>query len=378
VEVSSTPPATKRLDYLDSIRAVAAIGVVYLHGALELRSKAHGWEARVLTFFTEDLDPGKVGVLIFFMVSGFIIPSSFRFNGRRKVAVRDFLCGRIFRLYPAYWLSMLAAFVVLFHGTLAHCPVYRILLNATMFQQFVAPQQINMLGVYWTLQIEWAFYLICIGMFLVGWLRRPGRILGVYFFFLLLSLLMAVVRFKTHRALPLAATLGLSLMFAAALWRMLILERRLEVAKHVRIAFVSMAILLVPICMMAYSFDVGYGTRWDRYLFVYWLAMTIFLLMTTRLKITWAPLVAVGRASFSLYLFADIVHVLYERVFPPERYAMLSPNLYLLILIVLACLLSLPIFQYIEKPLIAIGKQVIRRYEYPDKAAIDSAAAQSM
>ncbi len=373
--ISSRP---KRLDYLDSIRALAAIGVVYLHGALEFRPIAHGWDAKLITFFTEVIDPGKIGVLVFFMVSGFIIPSSFRFNRPKGISVRDFLLGRLFRLYPAYWLSMIAAFFLIFHGSLFLCSVKRILMNATMFQQFMASQQINLLGVYWTLQIEWSFYILCLAMFLLGWLNRPKHILGAYLFFSTASLAMAAVRYRTHRALPLAATLGLSMMFAANLWRMFVHDRRPEAARPLRIAFGSFAILLIPICMMAYSFDVGYGKRWTRYLLVYWLAMVLFTMLTTLVKIEWRPLVLVGRASYSLYLFADIFHILYEKLLPPNHYARASANLYLVGLVLVACVCSLPIYEYIEKPMVSLGKKLTRRLEYPDKAAIDPVAANSM
>ena len=35
----------------------------------------------------------------------------------------------------------------------------------------------------------------------------------------------------------------------------------------------------------------------------------------------------VGRASFSLYLFADIFMGIYERILPTKRFALDSPNL---------------------------------------------------
>jgi peptidoglycan/LPS O-acetylase OafA/YrhL len=64
-----------RLDYIDSIRGIAATAVVYLHLAVFLRHVGAGsWD---FMFFTEIVDAGKVGVVAFFIVSG-MVPSRSR------------------------------------------------------------------------------------------------------------------------------------------------------------------------------------------------------------------------------------------------------------------------------------------------------------
>ena len=42
--------------------------------------------------------------------------------------------------------------------------------NVTMLQQFFGIE--NVLGIYWTLQIELIFYALCVGLFIIGLLRR--------------------------------------------------------------------------------------------------------------------------------------------------------------------------------------------------------------
>ncbi|CAM5339645.1 hypothetical protein SSTU70S_04052 [Stutzerimonas stutzeri] len=48
-------------------------------------------------------DFGRIGVVVFFIISGFVIPASLR--GPRGEDCRQFLIRRLFRLYPLCWLS---------------------------------------------------------------------------------------------------------------------------------------------------------------------------------------------------------------------------------------------------------------------------------
>jgi len=359
-----------RLDYLDSIRALAALGVAYLHSSLTLAALAHGPEARAVQLLTHFVDTGKIGVIAFFLVSGFVIPMSLKSGPTSKAhSVRDFVIGRFFRLYPAYWLSMALAFILLFHWSLAECSLKRLLLNVTMFQGFFGGVSINMIGLYWTLQIEWMFYILCILLFLTGWISKPKNILIAYSVFLFSACALAGLRYATHRAYPVAAPLGLSVMLLGTLWRMERIDGLMEARRHVRIAL-SAFILVIPfISLLAYNFNEGFDETWYRYTLCYWIAIGSFFLLTTRLRITWKPLVLVGRASFSLYLFSDFVRLGMERLIPYQRIANISLHLWLSIEMIVSCAVSFLIYTYLESPCLSLGKQLIRWLRRPIPAA---------
>ncbi|MGI4794774.1 MAG: acyltransferase family protein, partial [Janthinobacterium lividum] len=61
---------TGRLHFLDALRGIAAMSVVFAHYIPNLPSTGFdGWLIR-----TADLiDPGKFGVVLFFLISGYII-----------------------------------------------------------------------------------------------------------------------------------------------------------------------------------------------------------------------------------------------------------------------------------------------------------------
>lgn len=360
----------RRLDYLDSIRALAAMAVAFFHFAMGLEPTAAGIQQKILYFCTGVIDLGKVGVVTFFMVSGFVIPISLKFDRPKRVALQDFLIGRFFRLYPAYWLSMALMFFIGFHGSLALCPPKRILLNLTMFQQFFGGTAINMMGLYWTLQIEWIFYILCIGLFLSGWLTKPNRLLLTQLVSLAGALLMAAIRFKTHHNLPIAAPLGLCVMLCASLWRMVVFEHRDEATPSMRLAFASFLVTIPVISRLAYA------EGWIRYTLVYWIAIASFWLFTTRVKLNWRPLAIIGRASFSLYLLNNFIRGFLIHIAPPERVAPHAQVPYILISVLISSLVAIPVYEYFENPFIRLGKTLARKIPQPELSAGEKTATQ--
>src|SRR5437879_13903213 len=88
----SSSDATKvpfRLAWLDLLRGVAAL-VVALHHV------TYYFTPRLRANMIDRFDPGLYGVLVFFLVSGYIIPASLERHGQ----VRRFWIGRLLRIYP--------------------------------------------------------------------------------------------------------------------------------------------------------------------------------------------------------------------------------------------------------------------------------------
>ena len=94
------------------------------------------------------------------------------FDGGDPHAVRRFVISRFFRLYPAYWLSLTAALVVLVVAAHQHVDAREVAANVTVLQQFIGIE--NVLGIYWTLQIELIFYALCVGLFIIGLLQKTS------------------------------------------------------------------------------------------------------------------------------------------------------------------------------------------------------------
>jgi len=167
-EVHRTGPAAgKRLAWLDALRGIAALCVVFDHLTYSVlqpvRHSVYHW-----------FDPGQYGVFVFFLVSGYIVPASLE----RKGSVRGFWVSRVFRLYPLY-LFAVGAMIVLWAtgiGSLSGMnsdAVTSSFADVFMLQSVLwAPTLPN---VVWSLAYEMVFYLLLTALFLGGAHRRSGR-----------------------------------------------------------------------------------------------------------------------------------------------------------------------------------------------------------
>ena len=126
------------------------------------------------------------------------------------------------------------------------CPIRTVLVDLTMLQKFVGVE--DLVGVFWTLQIEMIFYGLCVALFLGGLLERR---LALILFWLGAALFLATARNITGRGLPVAVPMALSLMFLGDMFRA---YTRREVARTTVIrALGSIGIGLIPICLLGYG-----------------------------------------------------------------------------------------------------------------------------
>ena len=163
--------AEGRLRVVDLLRFAAALAVVFFHYTGR-DSVAWGESVRdVFPFLSRFTVYGGFGPYLFFMISGFLILMSTW--GR---SVPSFIGSRVGRLYPAYWFAVvLTGLVVYTHRDLlvgewdAVGPAGAAL-NLTMFQSAFGVPHLD--GAYWTLWVELKFYLLLLGMALIGITRE--------------------------------------------------------------------------------------------------------------------------------------------------------------------------------------------------------------
>ncbi|MFG2816498.1 acyltransferase family protein [Streptomyces sp. NPDC048410] len=147
-----------RLAALDGLRFLAALSVVFFHFV----GQTPGGMKFVWGRSYEEIFPdahayfafGRLGVELFFLISGFVICMSAW--GRTP---RDFFISRVTRLYPMYWVAIAvsASVIYLFDTPFGH-PNPRVLFaNLTMLQTPLGVDNLD--AVYWTLWPELCFYL---------------------------------------------------------------------------------------------------------------------------------------------------------------------------------------------------------------------------
>ncbi len=336
----------KRLAYLDALRGIAALMVVFTH--LYVPVVGHVW------VFAQLIDVGKLGVLWFFMISGVVIPYSLKPgpNGAQR-----FLISRFMRLYPAYWLSLLL-FVAMLKLTGAPMPSFaRVVANLSMVQAALGFDDV--IGLYWTLFIELVFYGLCLTLFVGGKLYDQTFRARCSLLFLVTALAMAVMRALTERKLPVALPLALSLMFFGSVWRQwLLAEHSKELTRNLTILLVAFAVLLPPTLIMAYNRDMGTGETWSRYCFTYALAISSFLWLTRSVRLDHPALVWLGAVSYSLYLLHPSMLMLSQLLLSGRGASALTIAIVATVLTLGAAHLC---FRYIEMPFIQLGKRLNNR-----------------
>jgi peptidoglycan/LPS O-acetylase OafA/YrhL len=145
----STGGAGHRLTQIDALRGIAALWVVLYHYSVRYE-ELFGHTSHP-GFYVID---GRMGVHLFFMISGFVILMSLD----RIKRVRDFFYFRWARLYPTFWICAVITYLI---TTLSNLPGRTVgftdaLVNITMLSITLRWKPID--AVYWSLEVELFFY----------------------------------------------------------------------------------------------------------------------------------------------------------------------------------------------------------------------------
>jgi peptidoglycan/LPS O-acetylase OafA/YrhL len=350
---------------IDSLRAIAALLVLWHHsseifmGYLPDSEFPGAFLAKIASVF----DFGRIGVVIFFCVSGYVIPSSLVSSSSRSL--RNFAISRFFRLFPAYWLSIPLGFFACFYLWGRPITTFDWLVNFTMFPTWLGGQPA--LGLYWTLQIELVFYVLCGALFSFG-LLNSRSLMGILA--LVLSLVF-IASFSAVFGLPFRVpqfidgnmwpAAFLSMMFFGAVLRRFHDDRD-RASLFYLCAYSGIWLVLFPargLSMFIASNDLHPDLF--KLFFSHSLGILSFLMLLLVLPIQSRFCVYMGKISYSIYLYHPIVlylllWVLIQTVGEDGRLRM-HLGVSIVLVACLTILLSGFLFRYIESPAIRLGKR---------------------
>ncbi len=176
-----------RLAFANQLRGAAALMVVLVHYTVvvQVLRVDVSWvvaappldgpvAAAALWMQALPVDPGSLGVGLFFLISGFVIPFSLQ-----GTTGRGFLLARAARILPTFWAALLIEYAVI-AASAAYWhrpPAYGwrgYVVNGLLIETLAGQQTVDWVS--WTLSIEAKFYLLaalCRPLLLKGGLRLP-------------------------------------------------------------------------------------------------------------------------------------------------------------------------------------------------------------
>ena len=357
--------AAPRFQHIDALRGIAALLVVWLHVTQFFHAQlapVQPFAGQGLARIAQDFDFGRIGVMLFFLISGYVIPDSIRLD--RPAPLATFAIRRVLRIFPAYWLSIPLGAYAMWWLWGRPFGASALLVNFTLLQDLVGmPAAI---GVYWTLLIELLFYALCIALALLHSLHDARRIAW-------LAAVLGVVHtlgvFLSWRGVALGlplpllfAPLYLSFMLLGALLRHR--DDRATMDASTRRMLAALVVYYLGVFPVAASWAIG---PFNNYVVCGAIALLLFLLGDGLVKPTARPLVWLGRISYSLYLFhapltmLALWWVLQQPVDSVWRgQHMLA---YLLGCTLLAIVVAALVERWVERPGIALGRRLARRWQ---------------
>jgi peptidoglycan/LPS O-acetylase OafA/YrhL len=170
------------INALDGVRAIACLSVVMLHINLITTRDIQLWTPQSIPSVLSALAfAGDTGVTLFFILSGFLLfqpyAKSLLFDDAAWPSARQFYLRRALRILPVYYISLLLM-VIIFRPAyfqVGHLRDWVFFLTMFMDSSATTYKQIN--GPFWTLAVEWQFYLILPWLALgISWLVRRGSL----------------------------------------------------------------------------------------------------------------------------------------------------------------------------------------------------------
>jgi len=192
----------KKLSYLEALRGLAALYIVFHHGfwllwegfgEYQKHSSTYSPLRKILLILPKAVYFGHEMVLFFFVLSGFVIhlrySKQLKENGASSFDWKEYFLRRLKRIYPTFLFALLFTYLIDSFGKGLHLPVYfnervfppginrysleTLLGNAFMLTNSYVPVWGTNVPL-WSLKLEWWFYMLFPFFFLL--LKRSNTL----------------------------------------------------------------------------------------------------------------------------------------------------------------------------------------------------------
>lgn len=346
--------AVKRLNNIDGLRAIAALSVLVQHMFGDML-RHPGVETTALYPYVSasvhNFDLGRFGVVLFFLISGFVVP----FSIKGEKPLWRFAISRFFRLYPALWLAIAALSLLYWYR--GNTPtVSTILANMTMAPTLFGKTWLS--AIYWTLFIELVFYFLVAGLFAIKLLYDYRAVFMLGLLLVASTTLPMLMRTNDIANLPVQYIgLHVSFLFSGLLLRFAIIEKR-NYAGLCALCLLSLQLIAIFI-LSDFSLARGDGfvlINGQNIITAYVAAIILFAAAAVTMRPHSTVLAATGKISYSIYLFHWLVcSIIYS-------YLPLTGEWHSLAIMALCIgatlVVSWGVYNLVEKPMQRLGKHI--------------------
>lgn len=268
---------------------------------------------------------GRIGVVCFFLMTGYLAVTSLY-----KRSVRQYVFNRFLRIYPIFWLLVIATWILLDRFSLT-----TLIANMTLFHQFMGYEQL--IGASWMLPIMVVFF----GVLVISKKNVDKYLKWLYVLFSIGALLFGGMRYVTGKPFPTAFFLLQLVGIIGYYWK----QQDAVPLTHV----VCFEIVLVVASFLSY----GEKVIW--YFVAYNIGGLFFGLFMKR-NLSSKILDKFGSLGFTFFLGADIPSLILRKF--DICLGSINPYWHFIIIFCLTLLLSYIITKWIETPLLAWGKKI--------------------
>lgn len=332
------------------LRCFLCLSVAISHSIHLLYTKNNEWiyDKNFKLFFGWDnfyLTSGKIGVLMFFMISGFLF---YRIVYRENFNYFSFIKKRIYRIVPMYWFSF---FIILLTAFISLSPTFNIsiIVDSIKWMLFIGNGQLGDIrtssinaGVEWTLKLEWILYLsvLFLAIFTKSMSNRKKDLLIIFSIILILAIA-AAIRIYTSVYTDPRPVLG----FATGFLAYRLQSHLFSLKENKKASIFALVVIVISLFICVYSF----------YYILFLFLCSIFFLVVScgndLFKIlSNRTVVSIGEVSYSIYLIHGIVLFIMNEYFVIYFPSSFFGSLFFNVLFIIAtCYISKLTYLLIEK-----------------------------
>jgi len=329
-----------KMEFLQNLRGCAALLVLIGH-YLDMYVKHNDSTIQFagITSFVNSFELGRVGVIVFFLITGFVVPYSLQ-NKQGSSIINSFFTRIALRLYPAFWFSIFVALIVAYGVGINIESLEQVVANFTMIPKYLGYESVQ--GAYWTLHLLVVFYIGTAALYYLGYLKCLKVRSFVLFAFCLVAVFFAFLRFNYGIRVPIVMPLGLATMVLGSIIRSYFENEGFNL-KHLAIICCVYFICLYLAQIMYYK------EGWGRWFFPYFLGLVVFTAFIYKIRFTNSLLSFFGKISYSCYLLHMLALAVVFNIMKNSAYSYIGIVYSFLLTLLLTVFLSFFSYYLFEK-----------------------------